>query len=178
MAFCGDVYKASAVSGDMHHHLASGRSVTVKIDSLYFSWVILFGFNQGERVKSSKYTVLCKFQKCTGIWLSIFHGGFWLSHCKTRHYATVALTHFVISELLLSTKKWLTARKCSEQSFFHYLNYPINQLEENETFGSQLLTPYLSIQENESEKVLKMGSKCKSPIVLVSFPVILWESVY
>lgn len=37
MAFCGDVYKASAVSGDMHHHLASGRSVTVKIDSLYFS---------------------------------------------------------------------------------------------------------------------------------------------
>lgn len=44
--------------------------------------------------------------------------------------------------------------------FPHYLNYPINQLEENETFGSQLLAPYLSFQENKSEKVLKMGSKC------------------
>lgn len=33
MAFCGDVYKASAVSDDMHHllHLASGLSVMVKL---------------------------------------------------------------------------------------------------------------------------------------------------
>lgn len=43
MAFCGDVYKASAVSGDMHHLFASGRSVMVKLticislESFYFN---------------------------------------------------------------------------------------------------------------------------------------------
>lgn len=165
--FCGDVYKTSAVSVDMHQlcfwSFGYGENWQFVFSMSHFIWFNSW-LNQGERVTFSDYMVLCKFQKSAGV-----------SRTPIICFATVDFRSCMAKLAITSWWRWhilqylncyspqemtYCCSKCSKQSLFHYLNYPINQTEENETFGSHFGTIFKHSKEWEWERAYSWGSKC------------------